>query len=385
MLSRFAVSDEVWARYTSQRAAKRKTQVPEPQFVTVTGHDVRSNSEIERSLEAKVLNRPLDFPLLDRELTRFVGFGTLNAAGYSIKERNGEPGLSVTAYPKEYGPPFLNFGVTIDGADTEDVLFGMEGRLTFINLGGYRAEWRTDAFFGYSYGVKSEYYRPFTAESRWFYAPRAYATNTRFDFYNEGSQISQYEISQNGFGFDLGYMTPRRIEIRVGQDLYWYSVTKRIDYDDLLDPTAAAGGVFPATQLHLWGADNSVLPLAGVNTSLRLERHERSDGSEPFSQAEGRIASFYPITKSDSLMLIASGGTSFGASTDVVDLQGFSLGGVPSVWARMDATSCSGTSTGSSRADIFAVSFDLIRWQERDYSQQPLWKWGTRLSKYQSP
>ena len=63
----------------------------------------------------------------------------------------------------------------------------MAGRITFTNLGGYSAESRTDAFFGYSYGITSEYYKPFTASSRWFYMPRAYVTSTRFDFYNEGN------------------------------------------------------------------------------------------------------------------------------------------------------------------------------------------------------
>jgi hypothetical protein len=45
----------------------------------------------------------------------------------------------------------------------------------------------------------------FSAKSRFFYAPRAYVTSTRFDFYNEGSRTSQYQINQNGFGFDGGY------------------------------------------------------------------------------------------------------------------------------------------------------------------------------------
>jgi NTE family protein len=191
-------------------------------------------------------------------------------------------------------------------------------------LGGYRAEWRTDAFFGYSYGITSEYYKPFNAESRWFYAPRAYATNTRFDFYNEGSKVSQYEIEQNGFGFDVGYTSPRAAEIRIGQDEYWYSVKKRIDYDDLSIPAQRQD--VASLRFNYLGADNAVLPTSGVNTTFRVERHERT-GDDPFTEAEARIAMFYPLSNVGSAILIASGGTSFGAPPEVLDLQGFPLGG----------------------------------------------------------
>ena len=325
LLDRFAVDDAEWAQYVKDRAARRRTELPKPQFLTVTGADPKTNAEINTRLQARVVNQPIDTKFLDRQMTRFVGAGTLNAAGYSLTDKNGVPGLAVTAYPKSYGPPFLNLGINIDGADTKDVLFGMSGRFTFINLGGYRAEWRTDAFFGYSYGLRSEYYKPFAAETRWFYAPRAYVTSTRFDFYNEGTRTSQYQISQNGVGFDLGYTTPRGAEIRLGQDVYWYSVKKIIDYDDLSVP--AQREEVTSLRFNFLGGDNAVLPLSGANTFFRVERHESSEGVDPFTLAEVRVASYYPISKSGSIILTAAGGTSFGASTLTVDLQGFSLGG----------------------------------------------------------
>jgi hypothetical protein len=219
----------------------------------------------------------------------------------------------------------LNLGINIDGTDPQDVLFGLAGRFTFNNLGGYRAEWRTDAFFGFSYGLRSEYYKPFNAETRWFYAPRAYATRTRFDFYNEGSKTSEYEVVQNGFGLDAGYTTPRGAEIRLGQDVYWYSVKKIIDYNNLSVPPERE--VVTSLRFNSLGGDNAVLPFSGANTFFRVERHEASQGSDPFTLAEARIASFYPVKKSGSILITAAGGTTFGASPLTVDLQGFSLGG----------------------------------------------------------
>jgi NTE family protein len=325
LLEHFSVNDSDWADYVKERDSRRKTVVPNPQFLAVSGDVPAANAEIEHSLTPEVVNKPVDTKLLDLAMTRFVGNGTLNAAGYSIVQRDGVPGLAVTAYPKSYGPPFLDLGINIDGADTQDVLFGMAGRITFTNLGGYRAEWRTDAFFGSSYGVRSEYYKPFTARTRFFYAPRAYATSTRFDFYNEGSRTSQYQIDQNGFGFDGGYTWARGAELRVGQDEYWYSVHKRIDFDDLSIPAQLQS--VSSLQFNYLGADNAVLPFSGANTFFRVERHEPSKSNDPFTLAEARVAFYVPIKTKNAIFVTAAGGTSFGAPTEVTDLQGFTLGG----------------------------------------------------------
>jgi NTE family protein len=325
LLERFKVSDPEWADYVKQRDSRRKTTVPNPQFLAVTGADPAANAEMERALTPKVVDKPIDPKFLDLEMTRFVGNGTLNAAGYSIVQRDGVPGLAVTAYPKSYGPPFLDLGINIDGSDTRDVLFGMAARVTFTNLGGYRAEWRNDAFFGFSYGLKSEYYKPFSARSRFFYAPRAYATSTRFDFYNEGSKTSQYQINERGFGFDGGYTWPRGAEIRLGQDEYWYSVDKRIDFDNLSIPPQQQS--VTSLRYNFLGTDNSVLPLSGLNASFSVERHEISKGNDPFTLAQGSIAAFFPLNGKNSIFVTASAGTSFGAPPEVVNLQGFPLGG----------------------------------------------------------
>jgi NTE family protein len=324
LLDRFSVSDSEWAAYIAQRNSRRKTEVPNPQFVAVGGTSTPARVEIERSLN-QIINKPINTAFLNTEMTRYVGYGTLNAAGYNMVDRNGVPGLEVNTYPRYNGPPFLDLGINIDGSDTEDVLFGMAGRIIFENLGGFRSEWRTDLFFGYSYGVRSEYYRPFTPHSQFFYAPRAYATSSRFDFYNEGSKTSQYQVNQSGVGVDVGYTWRRAAELRLGQDEYWYSVTKRIDFDNLSIPPQQQS--VSSVRFNSYGTDNAVLPFSGVNTFFRVERHEPSKGNDPFTLAEARVAGYLPFHEKNSVFLTASGGTAFGAPPDVTDLQGFPLGG----------------------------------------------------------
>ena len=51
LLDRFSVSDAEWAEYVRQRDSRRKTVVPAPQFVTVTGDVPAANAEIAETLK----------------------------------------------------------------------------------------------------------------------------------------------------------------------------------------------------------------------------------------------------------------------------------------------------------------------------------------------
>ena len=141
----------------------------------------------------------------------------VSSIGYTAIVRAGRPGLEIDPYEKSYGPPFLNLGVSIDGSDPNNVLFGMAARLTFLDLGGYRAEWRTDGFFGSTYGLRSEYYRPFGGQSKWFVAPRVYAISSPFNEYAGKDRLAQYRFNRDGFGGDLGYAISRNSELRLGR------------------------------------------------------------------------------------------------------------------------------------------------------------------------
>lgn len=323
LLNRLSLSDSDWNQYVAERSARIRKDVPVPQFVKAVGTDKPTEAAIEKSL-ADSVGKPVETEKVSKALTRAVGYGTLNSAGYTITETEGQPGLLIHTYPKAYGPPFLNLGVTVDGSDYQDVLFGMAGRITFNNLGGYRSEWRTDAFFGSSYGVKSEYYRPFTESSPWFFAPRAYATSTRFDDYTEQSRTDEYEIGQNGFGVDLGYMTPRGSEVRVGEDLLWFTTAARIQTDPI--PNESERQEVTSLRYNFLGEDNAALPRKGTNIHLDVDWH-RIPHSSSFTKAELTVQSFLPVSKSGSVFLTGAGGSAFGTPTITMNLQGFTLGG----------------------------------------------------------
>jgi NTE family protein len=324
LLAAFSLNDEDWKAYVAARDAKIRRRIPVPQFLDVVGAKRDYNETLRENL-AQFIGKPIDVPQLEQTLTKVTGTGSIAAAGYSIVGRNGTPGLAVRTYEKSYGPPFLDLAVNIDGSEPDNVLFGMAARLTFLDFGAYRAEWRSEAFFGSTYGVRSEYYRPFSHKNNFFYAPHVYALSSPFDLYLEQSRLAKYRIERTGFGIDAGYNITPRSEIRVGQDLLWYRTRKIITSDTFPDSSERDG--ISTLQYRYFGMDNVELPRKGFDLQWSLERYERSDEFSNFTQSELRARYFQPVSKTGSLLFTASGGTTFGTPTLDVLLQGFSLGG----------------------------------------------------------
>ena len=324
LLDALALNDQQWKAYVAERDARIHKTVPVPEFVDVVGAGKSIDGAIQKAMEPMV-GKPINPKQIDKELTRAVGTGELASAGYAISEANGEHGLLVRATPKAYGPPFLKLGITIDGSDVEDVLFGMGGLLTMQNLGGYRSELRVDGYFGSGYGATGEYYRPFTESSLFFVAPHAYATRTRFDLYEDASKVSEFEIQRNGFGADVGYTGSRNYEIRAGEQLQWYSTISLIDYEAV--PNQKLRQQITSLKYTYYGTDNAQLPRSGTGIQFNLDWHHNMDPGTAFTKANLQIRSFLPISKDGSIFFTGAGGTAFGASAANLDLQGFSLGG----------------------------------------------------------
>jgi NTE family protein len=325
MLSRLALNDSDWRAYVSRREAKRLHAVPVPQFVEVVGDKADYLETLQDSLQ-QYIGKTVDPAAVERTITRITGTGVISSANYTMTEKNGVPGLEVITHDKAFAPPFLDLAVNIDGSDPGNVLFGLAGRLTFMDLGGYRAEWRNDLFFGSRYGVQSEYYRPFTGTSKWFYAPRIYASSSPFNIYSGQDRLAQYRLERDGFGFDLGYALGRRSELRFGEDLFWFKSVKKIAEDPI--PNTSQRQLQTNIRYRFLGTDNIAVPRQGFNVQTTYGYYARpGTGFSNFSLGEVQVDYFHKTSENGSLIFTANGGTSFGASTLNLLLQSFSLGG----------------------------------------------------------
>ena len=86
-----------------------------------------------------LLGKPLNASELDEKLTRLSGIGRYESITYDMPQENGQTGLLIHVQEKTYAPPLLQPSFVIDGAQTNDVTFTIGGRLTFMDVAGYRS------------------------------------------------------------------------------------------------------------------------------------------------------------------------------------------------------------------------------------------------------
>jgi len=324
VLQPFALDDSDWLRYVSARDARRRTTIAAPQFVRVEGTSRDGAKHLEAFL-TPLVGKPLDTATLDKLLTRLTGIGKFDSAGYTQIREDGRTGLLVTVHEKTYAPPTLQIASEVDGTEPLDVTFTLASRLTFMDVAGYRSEWRNDILFGNTYGIASELYKPLTATSKWFVAPHASLDSTQFKVFQRADPVAIYRLGTATIGADIGYGFDRFSELRVGYEVG--DLDARVRLGQSVFPSVS--GRTGASKLHFLTdrTDDPVVPRRGYTLETTFRWFDTSPGApEGFPTMEARLQYFQPITRPASLFFAAEGGTTFG-TRDTGPVPQFFLGG----------------------------------------------------------
>jgi NTE family protein len=324
LLEKFALSDAEWQAYVEDREARKKTLAPVPQFIRVEGADTAQQTENIEHYLAPLAGKPLDTEKLDRALTRLTGVGRYDTVGYRIMERDGQQGLMILVSEKNYAPPTIQPAFEVDGSASEEVGFTMGARLTFLDVAGFRSEWRTDFLFGNTYGLGSELYRPFTPVSKWFIAPHGTASTRVFKIYEKGNPLADYKLGQADIGMDVGYGFNRFSELRFGYEVGYLDANLRLGtpvFDSVNGRTGAA-------KLHYVfdHTDSPVIPRSGVRSETTFRWFDTSPGTtSAFPSLQTNLEYFQPVSELGSVFVDGEGGTTFGFNS--TGIPQFFLGG----------------------------------------------------------
>ncbi|MBS1800916.1 MAG: patatin-like phospholipase family protein [Acidobacteria bacterium] len=322
-LEKYALNDADWAAYVAERQARRRTMVPQPQFIEILGLTGVQQKEVDARFE-KYVGHPVDPEKIEQSIADLQGTGLYSTINYNIVERNGKKGLLVRALTKDYGPPFMNAGLTILANDSNDVQLGAGVRATFFNVLGPGSELRVDGALGQPAGLSGELFKPVKPGSKAFVAPHAYITHQINPYYQGSEQLDQYKERRNGLGVDLGYMFNAKTELRLGEDVQWFSEHRTIG--------TALGNEFSIVpfvtkvRFQYLGQNDMLVPSSGSLASATYNYYtSQPAGVGGYSQMSGRLEHFFPIGERGILFGTAQGGTSFGATN--LGLAGLALGG----------------------------------------------------------
>lgn len=324
LLEKFALSDAEWKEYTEAREAREKKTAPAPQFIQVEGADTDQQRQNIEQFLSPLTGKPLDLKKLDSDLTRLTGVGRYDTAGYRMTERDGKEGLLILVSEKSYAPPTIQPGFEADGSQSEEVGFTAASRLTFLDVAGFRSEWRTDFLFGNTYGLRSELYRPFSAVSRWFVAPHGDANTRVFKIYQKGDPLSDYKLGIATIGMDVGYGFNRFSELRFGYDFGYLDDELRLGTPRF---TPVDGRVSGARMHYLLDhTDDPVIPRRGVRSETTFRWFDTSPGAPTgFPTLKTNIEYFQPLARYGTVFVDGEGATTFGF--DNTGVPQFFLGG----------------------------------------------------------
>ncbi len=324
LLQQFAITDDAeWSAYLRDREARKKMALGVPQFVRVEGADSAATQDLEKSLQT-LAGKPIDPGLLGEYLTRITGTGKYDTANYRIIQENGKDGLLVSLHQTEYAPPMIQPAFQVDGGESSNVNFTLGARLTFVDVAGYRSEWRTDFQFGNTYGVQSELYRPFTSSGKWFFAPHASASDTTLHIFEKNDPLADYRVYRDTLGFDLGRAVSRSSELRVGYEIGYLSTNLRLGTPQI----ASVEGRTGAARLRYFKdrTDGPIVPRNGFSIETNFRWFDTSPGAgAPFPTLDARASYFHPVTNTSSVFLAGEGGSTLGFSN--TGLPQYYLGG----------------------------------------------------------
>jgi NTE family protein len=193
-----------------------------------------------------------------------------------------------------------------------------------VDIGGYRSEWRNDIILFSEYGLKSEYYHPFTPLTHWFVAPRGLADNDPLYIYDNNKLVSTYRRTTVGGGIDVGYQFGTTGELRVGYEGGWQEFTRQIGNPNEL-PSFSGG--YGATKLlyRIDRLDDPVIPRAGQSFEANFLWSNASPAApKPYPVLEAAGQMFFKLNEPSSIFLNGRGGTTFDYATGIPQ---FSLGG----------------------------------------------------------
>jgi NTE family protein len=212
----------------------------------------------------------------------------------------------------------------IDGSDYNNVLFSIGARITFLDVGSYRSELRTDVVVGSQYQLAGEYYHPFTTTSNWFIAPRAGVNSSQYNIFSSNTLLASYRIRQALGGLDAGYGFGRTGEFRLGYEGGYERLSPEIGSIPTI-PTTSGGTGDVRIQYQLNTLDEPVIPRSGTSLLMYTKGYNANPAAPgPFPLSEIQAQSFFRLSAPSSVFVTVNGGSSYGYKTGV---PAFSLGG----------------------------------------------------------
>ena len=321
-LAPYALTEDEWRQHLRERYARKRTPEPKVAQIEIAGVTGNEKDRLHEAL-SKYVGKELDISHLETDLTRFTGEGRFDLLGYEDFSSPSGTGVRIRAHEKTYGPPFMDLAVNVQGSGTGNFDFSAGFRITMMDVRKHGGEWRSDVVLGGTNLIASEFYQPI-GTSRFFVAPRGFYLKQARNTFQGDHQVAEYHDRRLGAGFDVGYDSGRRSEVRVGYEFFNGSLSPVVGAETLVG-SSGNNGLLRA-KFDFEGQDSPNIPSRGARFIGEVDHVIHAPGAtHSFQQLRLSGSEFIPVTNKGSVFGTGAFGTSFGR--DAGFFQKFSLGG----------------------------------------------------------
>ena len=179
-----------------------RNQLPVIDFVNLVNNSHLADEILLSRLNID-MHQPLDLPELERAIDILYGLERFENVYWSlVQNESGQHGLAITAIEQQWGPNYLQFGLSLndDFAGNNNFSLGVAHTMTGLNsLGG---ELRSEIVVGPKGKLEFDFYQPIDSQSRYFFNPTAFFRRREISTFVGDNHTSQ--IRASGIGISLG-------------------------------------------------------------------------------------------------------------------------------------------------------------------------------------
>ncbi len=243
-------------------------QPPIVSFIRLDNRSRLDDAVIRQRIEQPV-GAPLDIGRMESGIQQVYGLDVFESVRYEVVEENGQTGVVVHAREKDWGPNYLQLGLSFSDNLEGDNAFNLGVAVLRNPINALGGEVRFAGSIGENPDASAEIHQPLDPLSRYFVASKLYWERDTLSLDNGGggSDAGRYRLSQKGAILSTGRELGVWGEFRVGAR--WRSTVATAQAGPPVPGDRALFLAEPFVRLRLDELDNVNFPRAGQSGYLQ--------------------------------------------------------------------------------------------------------------------